>query len=173
MDNQSKRIADLVVELLGAIRVELTPTGLRAEQIVEFIDNALEPVKEEVRDHYIAFDNFSEVTSEKVKQCVEEIADLDSKVDDLDSRIDELENADDDSDIEEAVGQYFRGSEFRRDLQELASEAIDDYDFSEKVSEAVQDAIREDDELESVIRSVVRDEIKNALQVLVAHWADN
>lgn len=173
MDNQSKRIADLVIELIGAMKVELTPTGLKAEQILGFIDDGLEPVKAEIRDHYIVFDNYSQVNDEKVAQCVSEINDLDSKIDDLDSRIDELENADDDTDVEQAVEQFCRSHEFRREVQELASEAIDDYDFSEKVTEAVQDAIRDDSELESVIRKVVQDELKNCLQVLVAHWADN
>lgn len=170
MDNQSKRIADLVVELIGAMKVELTPTGLKAEQILGYIDDGIAPLKEDVIQNFmrvdIAFDNYTLVNDEKVAQCVTEI-------NDLDSRIDELENADDDTDVEQAVEQFCRSHEFRREVQELASEAIDDYDFSEKVTEAVQDAIRDDSELESVIRKVVQDELKNCLQVLVAHWADN
>lgn len=170
MDNQSKRIADLVVELIGAMKVELTPTGLKAEQILGYIDDGIAPLKEDVIQNFmrvdIAFDNYTLVNDEKVAQCVTEI-------NDLDSRIDELENADDDTDVEQAVEQFCRSHEFRREVQELASEAIDDYDFSEKVTEAVQDAIRDDSELESVIRKDVQDELKNCLQVLVAHWADN
>jgi hypothetical protein len=177
MDNQSKRIADLVVELIGAMKVELTPTGQKVEDILGYIDDGIAPLKEDVIQNFmrvdLGFDNYTLVNDEKVADLREKMTEALDGISELESRVDDLESNADDDDITGAIEAHCGSYEFRREVQEIAVEAIDDYDFSEKVDEAVRDAIRDDSELEACIRRVVQDEIKNALQVLVAHWADN
>lgn len=177
MDNQSKRIADLVIELIGAMKVELTPTGLKAEQILGYIDDGIAPLKEDVIQNFmrvdLGFDNYTLVNDEKVADLREKMVEALDGISELESRVDDLESNDDDDDITGAIEAHCGSYEFRREVQELASEAINDYDFREKVEEAVHDAIRDDSELHSIIRRVVQDEITNCLQVLRAHWADN
>ena len=171
MDNQSKRIADLVVELIGAMKVELTPKGLMVEDILGVVDDAIVPYKDEMQERSGGiYASVIELT-ESVVTLQSDVREIDTE--DLESRIEELENADDDTDVEQAVEQFCRSREFRREVQEIASEAINDYDFSENVNEAVGEYIRDDSELHSLIRRVVQDEITNCLQVLRAHWADN
>jgi len=172
-----KRIADLVVELIGVMKVELAPTGTKVEDILGYIDDGIAPLKEDVIQNFmrvdIGFDNYTLVNDEKVADLREKMVEALDGISDLENRVDDLEGNDEEVDVTGAIEAHCGSYEFRREVQEIAVEAIDDYDFSEKVDEAVRDAIRDDSELESCIRKVVQDELKNCLQVLVAHWADN
>jgi len=161
MDNQSKRIADLVIELIGAMKVELTPTGTRVEDIQQIIDASIDPFKEEIRrefvDHVVATDNNECKLVERIGEAESDISDLDSKVDDIESRVSDLEDTDEpDIDVDAAVERY-----------------CDSWAFKSQLAELIDESVRENVPSNDDIKVIVRAELKNALDVLIAHWADN
>lgn len=176
----SKRIADLVVELIGAMKVELTPTGCKVEDILGYIDQGIAPVKqgfvEEVCRIDINHDNFTLVCNERLDDINTKITEACSDINDLESRIDDLEDNDDDVDVEGEIESFLDGYKGQQLISSAVSEALDKDELARDIKDDIKDDIEwllDDDQFRATVRRVVQDEIKNALQVLVAHWADN
>jgi phosphoenolpyruvate synthase/pyruvate phosphate dikinase len=166
MDNQSKRIADLVIELIGAMKVELTPTGLKVEDILSVVDDAIIPYKEEMQERIGGL-------METVVNLGEAFKEIDT--DDLESRISDLEGADE-PDIEDEIDRHLSSWKFKTQLSEVVDEAIDKTEMASDIRDDIKDDISwllDDDDFKRAVQLVVQKEIKNAIEVLVAHWADN
>jgi hypothetical protein len=180
MDNQSKRIADLVIELIGAMKVELTPTGTKVEDILELIDQGIAPLKEDVVQNIcridIGFDNYTLVNDEKMTDLREKMVEATDGIAELESRVDDLESDDKDIDVEGEIESYFGGWKGQNLISEAIGEAIDKDEMAGDIKDTIVDDIDwllDDDGFKTAVRKIVQEEIKNALQVLVAHWADN
>ena len=104
----------------------------------------------------------------------ESVNDIDT--DDLESRISDLEDNDDDVDAEGAVETFLDSYKGQQAIRSAVDECIDKEDIARDAADAVKDDIEwllDDDGFRTVVKRIVQDEIKNALEVLVAHWADN
>jgi hypothetical protein len=180
MDNQSKRIADLVIELIGAMKVELTPTGCKVEDILGYVDQGIAPLKEEFIENIcridINHDNYTLVNNERIDDLKTQVTEAISDLNDLESRIDDLENDDKDIDVESEIETFLDGYKGQNLISSAVSEAIGKDELVSDIADSVKDDIEwllDDDGFQSAVRKIVQDEIKNALEVLVAHWADN
>jgi hypothetical protein len=173
MDNQSKRIADLVCELIGAMKVELTPKGLQVEDLLGLVDEGIAPYKEEMSERITGIYTSVIELSESVQTLQSDVREIDT--DDLESRISDLEDADE-PDIEDEVEKHLSSWKFKTQLSEVVDEAIDKTEMASDIKDDIKDDlswILNDDDFRRGVQLVVQAEIKNALEVLVAHWADN
>jgi hypothetical protein len=180
MDNQSKRIADLVCELIGAMKAELTPTGCKVEDILGYIDQGIAPLKEEFIENIcrvdINHDNYTLVNNERVDDLKTQIKEAVIDINDLESRVEELENDDKEVDVESEIETFLDGYKGQNLISSAVSEAIDKDELVSDIADSVKDDIEwllDDDQFRTTVRRIVQEEIKNALEVLVAHWADN
>ena len=180
MDNQSKRIADLVVELIGAMKVELTPTGCKVEDILGYIDQGIAPLKEEFIENVcridINHDNYTLMNNERVADLTEKVDEAINDISSLESRIDDLESDDKDIDVEGEIEAFLDNYKGQNLISSAVSEAIDKDELIGDITDSVKDDIEwllDDDDFRRSVRRIVQEEIKNALEVLVAHWADN
>ena len=174
MDNQSKRISDLFLDLLSAVKVYLTPKGLRLEDNIQLVDEAMAPWKDECREHINALAIKCDELQETLVELKAEVNDIDT--DDLDSRITELEDNDDDIDVEGAVETFLDSYKGQQCISGAIDEVIDKEAIARDAADIVKDDIEwllDDDGFRTVVKRIVQDEIKNALEVLVAHWAAN
>ena len=173
MDNQSKRIADLVIELIGAMKVEMTPKGLMVEDILGVVDDAIVPYKEEMSERITGiYASVIELT-ESVVTLQSDVREIDNE--DLESRISDLEGADE-PDIEDEIEKHMSSWKFKSQLSEVVDEAIDKTEMASDIKDDIKDDISwllDDDDFKRAVQLVVQKEIKNAIEVLVAHWADN
>jgi len=173
MDNQSKRIADLVCELIGAMKVELTPKGLQVEDLLGLVDEGIAPYKEEMSERITGVYTSVIELSESLVTLQESVREIDT--DDLESRISDLESADE-PDIEDEVEKHLSSWKFKTQLSEVVDEAIDKTEMASDIKEDIKDDISwliDDDDFRRNVQLIVQAEIKNALEVLVAHWEDN
>jgi len=173
MDNQSKRIADLVLELLGAIKADMTPKGLQVEDLLGLVDEGIAPYKEEMSERITGIYTSVIELSESVQTLQGDVREIDT--DDLESRISDLEDADA-PDIEDEVEKHLSSWKFKTQLSEVVDEAIDKTEMADDIKSDIKDDISwliDDDDFRRSVQLIVQAEIKNALEVLVAHWADN
>jgi hypothetical protein len=180
MDNQSKRIADLVIELIGAMKVELTPTGCKVEDILGYIDDGIAPIKQEFVENVcridINHDNYTLVNNERVADLTEKVDEAINDISSLESRIDDLESDDKDIDVEGEIEAFLDNYKGQNLISSAVSEAIDKDELIGDITDSVKDDIEwllDDDQFRTTVRRIVQEEIKNALQVLVAHWEAN
>jgi hypothetical protein len=180
MDNQSKRIADLVIELIGAMKVELTPTGQKVEDILGYIDDGIAPLKEDVIQNFmrvdLGFDNYTLVNDEKVADLREKMTEALDGISELESRVDDLESDNKDIDVEGEIEAFLDNYKGQNLISSAVSEAIDKDELIGDITDGVKDDIEwllDDDDFRRSVRRIVQEEIKNALQVLVAHWEAN
>jgi hypothetical protein len=177
----SKRIADLVCEIIEAMKVELTPTGTKVEDILGYIDQGIAPLKEEFIENIcridINHDNYTLMNNERVDDLKTQVKEAVIDINDLESRVEELENEDkDDVDVEDQIASYFDGWKGQNLISEAIGEAIDKDEMAGEIKDTIVDDIEwllDDDQFRTTVRRIVQEEIKNALQVLVAHWEAN
>jgi hypothetical protein len=146
---------------------------LQVEDLLGLVDEGIAPYKEEMSERITGVYASVIELSESVQTLQSDVREIDT--DDLESRISDLEDAET-PDIEDEVEKHLSSWKFKTQLSEVVDEAIDKTEMVDDIKSDIKDDISwliDDDDFRRNVQLIVQAEIKNALEVLVAHWADN